>query len=268
MATSDASGLQISPSRQELKVEPGGSATGSIVVANLTKQDLKVTLFFREFSVTNTNYDYSFQDSHYDWIHISEPEVTLKPQQSKTLTYTLDPVKDASPGGYYFTVFASSNIRSGEVNSTLQAADLLYVTVNGALDKSTRLDTIDLPTILVSPDITYAFAMTNTGNVYYTIYSIAKLSNIFDTTEGDTAAHVVLPQKQRVLTGSLPAPSYPGIYTATIGYRTDSGNQATFTKHVIYIPLWGMVIVIGITIVLSRLGMIAFRRWRRRRTMR
>jgi len=261
-------GLQISPARQELHVDPGTTVDGDLVVANLTKQDLVITLFFREFTVTNANYDYAFQLSHYDWIRIKQPEVTLKPGESRTIPYSLSPTADASPGGYYFTIFASSNLQSGGINSTIQAASLQYVTVNGRLDKSTRLDKITLPNVLASPDITYGFDMTNTGNVYYTIYSTARLSNVFATTEGETAAHIVLPQKPRTMTGTLPAPPYPGIYTATIGYRTDSGNFMTLSKPVLYLPLWGVVIGIGIVIVLLRVGVVVFKRWRRRKQMR
>lgn len=260
-------GLQISPTRQELKVDPGGTANGALVVANQTKQDLTVTLFFREFTVTNADYDYSFTLSHYDWIKISQSELTLRPGQSQTVPYALSPSADASPGGYYFTIFASSNLQTGGVDSTIQATTLLYTTVNGLLDKGTRLDKVTLPSILVSPDITYRFDMTDTGNVYYTIYSVASLSNMFTTTNGETAAHIVLPQKPRSMTGTLPAPAYPGLYTATIGYKTDSGNLITESKPVLYMPLWCIVVVIGVILVLLRVLVVLLRR-RKRNTYR
>ena len=263
-----AGGLQISPIRQELKVDPGASTGGDLVVANLTKQNLDITLFFREFSITTTDYDYSFQASHYDWIRISSPELTLKPGESRTVPYSLDPGKDASPGGYYFTIFASANLKNGGIDSTIQAASLLYTTVNGKLDKSTHLDSVSIPRVLISPEITYDFTMTNTGNVYYTIYSVARLSNAFTSVDAEAAAHIVIPQKPRTLSGTLPAPTYPGIYTATIGYRTDSGNLITVSKPVVYLPLWGIVLVIGIGLILTRVGIVLLRRHRRRRSMR
>lgn len=267
-AVSTTTGLQISPTRQELHVDPGGTATGALVVANQTKRNLDVTLFFRQFTVTTADYDYSFEISPYDWIRISKPELTLSPGQSQTVSYSLNPTADASPGGYYFTIFASSNLQTQGVDSTIQATSLLYTTVNGQLDKGTHLDKVSFPSILVSPDITYSFAMTDTGNVYYTIYSVASLSNIFATTTGATAAHIVLPQKPRTMTGTLPAPAYPGIYTATIGYRTDSGNLMTISKPVLYLPLWGVVVLIGILLVLWRVLTLVIRRRRRSKTLR
>lgn len=265
-AAQQTDGLQISPVRSELKVDPGGSTGSDIVVANLTKQSLDITLFFREFSVTNTDYDYSFQVSHYDWITISKPELTLAPGQSKTIPFALNPSKDAGPGGYYFTIFASSNVSSGGVDSTIQAASLLYVTVNGTLVQSSKLDSADLPTFIFSPDVTYSFDMTDTGNVYYSIYSIAKLSNIFDTSEGDVAAHTVIPQKQRHLTGTLPSPRFPGIYTATIGYKTDAGQTVTMVKPVVYLPLWSIVVSIGLAFVVYKVIRRIVKRRRVRKT--
>jgi uncharacterized membrane protein len=248
--TAPQTGLQISPIRQELHVDPGGSTTGDLVVANLTKQDLDVTLFFREFSVSNDTYDYAFALSHYDWIRLSQNDLTLSPGQSRTISYTLSPGQTASPGGYYFTIFASANLQSGGVDSTIQAASLLYGTVNGKLDRNTRLDSVHMPTFLFSPDITYDFTMTDTGNVYYTIYASASLTNPFDKSESETAAHIVIPGKPRRITGTLPAPKYPGIYTATVGYHTDQGVYHTVSQPVVYVPLWATVVGIGVILIL------------------
>lgn len=251
MATIGQSGLQISPIRQELKVDPGASTTGHVVVANLTKQSLDISLFFREFSVIDDTYDYSFQASRYNWIRLDQNELTLTPGASKTINYTLAPDKGASPGGYYFTLYASANLQSGGVDSTIQAASLLYTTVNGALDRGTRLDSVRMSTFLFSPNITYDFTTTDTGNVYYTIYATASLAGIFDKSESETAAHVVMPGQPRRITGTLPAPRFPGIYTETVGYHTDQGVYQTVSRPVIYLPLWATVILIGVIFIVA-----------------
>lgn len=266
MASTAASGLEISPVRRELKVDPGKTATTNVVVANLTKQDLDITLYFREFSVINTDYDYSFQTSPYDWLRIETPQLTLKPGESRTIPYSLTPGAEASPGGYYFTVFASANIDSGGIASTIQAASLLYSTVNGALDYGGRIERIVMPKVLFSPDITYDFTMTDTGNVYYTIYTIATLNSLFDRTSAQTAAHLVLPDKPRRITGDLPAPVLPGIYSATIGYRTDQGVVTTRSQPVVYLPPWSIVVLIGLIIVAVTVTRRLRRRGFRKRT--
>lgn len=249
MAASSQSGLQISPIRQELSADPGAQSNGHFVVANLTKQSLDITLFFREFSVTDDNYDYSFQLSQYNWIRLDQNELTLAPGVSKTINYTLGPDASASPGGYYFTLYASANLQSGGVDSTIQAASLLYATVNGTLDRGTNLDSVRMPTFLFSPDITYDFTTTDTGNVYYTIYADASLTGLLDKTEAQTAAHIVIPDKPRRITGTLPAPRFPGVYTETVGYHTDQGVYKTVSHPVVYLPLWACVILIGLILV-------------------
>jgi len=246
-----ARGLLITPLRQYLSVDAGHGTQSSFSVANLTSNPLSVSLSVEQFSVTDYTYDYTFHAPANNWLHIDQSVVILQPNQTRDISYSLDVPARSAPGGYYYTLLASANLASGGVSSTLQAADLAYVTVNGKLSTVSHLEDSSIQLISFGRTIPFRLRPINTGNVYSFVYIGGQLHGLFTKPAETSSAHVLLPGKVRSLSGSIPSPALPGIYRATYGYKTASNWVVQQSRWVVYIPPWSVAFVLAIAILAS-----------------
>lgn len=239
----DNKGLLITPLREQINLNAGMSKTLSLTVANRTNEPLDVRLFDKQFSVANYTYDYKFHIPQPDLVSIGKSAVQLKPGESQKIPYTIAVPKDASPGGQYYTLFASATLTGGE-NVTIQAASLLYVTVNGELYKTTELQSAVVQRVAFGNKINYKLAAKNTGNVHYFVYVSGELSGPSAKPAEPPTTHLLMPNTIRNLDGAISSPVLPGIYQATYGYKTDSGQETLRTSYVFYIPPWSIAFLL------------------------
>ncbi len=239
----DNKGLLITPLREQVNLNAGMSRTLNLTVANRTNDPLNVQLFDKQFSVANYTYDYKFHIPQPDLVTISKPQVLLKPGESQKIPYTITTPKGASPGGQYYTLFASATLTGGE-NVTIQAGSLLYVTVNGDLRKTTELQSAFIQHFAFGNKISYNLAAKNTGNVHYFVYVNGELNGLSAKPTELPTTHLLMPNTVRNLDGTISSPVLPGIYQATYGYKTDSGQEILRSAYIFYIPPWSIAFLI------------------------
>lgn len=245
LAANPQRGLQINPLRDFQTVEPGQQKTGNLSVINLSSQPELVTMSVKTFSVTDYTYDYKFSAPKADWIHFSQDQVELQPGQTADITYYLNPDKNATPGGYYYTLVASTTIAGQGSSSTVQAATLLYLTIDGDLIKTGDLSDAQVQRLVFGKDIGYSINAHNSGNVHYFIAVSSKLYGIFTSNETTPTSHLLLPNTTRRIQGSVPSPVLPGLYRVAITYRTDGGINQTSSRFLFYIPPWFIAVLLG-----------------------
>ncbi|TAH34081.1 hypothetical protein EYC59_03735 [Candidatus Saccharibacteria bacterium] len=235
-------GLLITPLREQVNLNAGMSRTLILTVANRTNDPLNIQLFDKQFSVANYTYDYKFHIPQPDLVTIGKPQVQLKPGESQKIPYTIAVPKNASPGGQYYTLFASATLANE--STTIQAASLLYVTVNGDLRKTTELQSASIQRIAFGNKISYKLAAKNTGNVHYFVYVSGELSGPSAKPAEPPTTHLLMPNTVRNLDGAISSPVLPGFYQATYGYKTDSGQETLRTSYVFYIPPWSIAFLL------------------------
>jgi len=245
-------GLLITPLRQYLSASSGQTIKSSVTIANLTDQPLTVTMSVRQFSVTDYVYNYKFEAPKNDWLHLDLTSVTLLPNQSQTVPYHMQIPVGSAPGGHYYTLFASANVSNGGINTTIQAADLLYMTVKGSLVQTSRLENSSIRHISFGHSVSFSLQPIDTGNVHYFIYVSGQLHGLFVKATPTPDTHLLLPGKVRAVSSSIAAPLLPGIYKATYGYRTDSGQNITRSSVVVYIPPWFIAFLLTALLVAGR----------------
>jgi hypothetical protein len=232
------SGLLITPIRQFLSADAGSNKASTFTIANLTDRPLNVSLSVQQFSVTDYTYDYRFQDPTNDWLHLSQTEVTLQPRQTQNIAYTFEIPPGSTPGGHYYTLFATATLSTDGIANTVQATDLLYLTVNGTLTQVSHLKSSSISWITFGHDIPFTLNPVNTGNVYSFVYVSSQLHGLFAQPPQTSSGHLLMPGKVRTLTGSIPSPVLPGIYRATYGYKTNSDWVIQQSHLVVFIPPW------------------------------
>lgn len=241
-------GLSISPLRSELSTKAGQTVKGSFTVANLTDKPMMVSFSVSQFSVTNFVYDYEFRTSDNDWVKIQVPQIELRPREGKKIPYAVSIPERTAPGGYYYTLFASTKIASG-IPSTVQAASLLYMTVEGKLIRTSVLQNDSIPFIVTGNEVPYKFDIKNLGNVHFSAYFYGQLDTIFSKGAQVGTSHLVMPGLVRTIEGTIPSPLLPGVYKVTFGYKVDFANfLVTRVAYIVYIPPWSIIAVIFVLI--------------------
>ncbi len=243
-AQSPDRGLLITPPRQYLEADPGKSTKSSVTVANLTENPLDVHLSVEQFSVADYTYDYMFESVKEDWIKLDQTNVTLKKSESRTISYTISLPSNATPGGHYFTIFASVSLGEGK---QIRAATVLYMTVKGHLERNSAIVKATMPLISFGEDIPAQLDIKDTGNTHFIIYTSAALKGIlpFPAPAPSETAHVLLPGKVRTITEKVSPPLLPGVYQATLGYRDEDGREVRQTQYVAFLPVWAIAVLLG-----------------------
>jgi hypothetical protein len=243
-------GLFISPASDFTSLNAGSSKNGSFIIGNYTSAPITVILNIKQFTVVNYTYSYQFSNPVNNWITLGLNEATLLPDQNLKVPYQISVPKGAAPGGNYYTLFASTIIQTGSLKSTIQAASLLYLTVNGKLIRSSRLEHSSMPQLMFGQQLSFRFDVLNTGNVYYFVFVSGKLSGFTAGPPSTASAHILIPGKIRGFSGSIVHPLLPGIYKASYGYVTDNGNHVNKSQLIAYIPPWSialaLVIILGV----------------------
>ncbi len=248
-------GLYIAPLRQDVKLTAGTSQEGKFIVGNHTDKAMTVKLSVKRFSMTEFAYSYEFYEPSNNWVTFAVPTVTLQPGEQRTVDFALRVPANETAGGYYFTLIASTSVRTAV---TVQAATLLYVSVDGGLTRSIEIQDSKVPKFVSAPSIPYQFDAKDTGNVYVNASFFASLNG-----KRTEANYTLLPDIPRRVAGSLPAPFWPGVYRMTYGFKADYMTaEEQRTAIIIYVPPWA--IMLG-TALLGAITWLVVSVWKRRR---
>jgi hypothetical protein len=245
-------GLLITPLRQFLSVDAGKTIHSSFSVANLTDNPLAVNLKVEQFSVTDYVYNYTFSKPKDPWLQLSTQQIDLQHNQTKSIDYSIAVPVGSAPGGHYYTLLASATLSSGGIKNTIQAADLVYLTVNGKLTTVSHLESSSIRKVNFGNDIPYTLKPINTGNVYSFVYVSGELHGLFVRPVETSNAHLLMPGHVRTLGDSIPSPVLPGVYRASYGYKTDTNWIIEESHWIVYIPPWFIALLLGLVLVLPR----------------
>jgi hypothetical protein len=251
-ATSASKGLLITPVRQFLSVDAGKSAQGSLTVANHTGSPLAITVSVKQFSVADYTYAYTFQTPANNWLRTGLTTADLQPDETRNVPYSISPPAGSAPGGRYYTLLASATLTSQGITSTIQAADQLYVTVNGRLTTVSHLQSSSISRLVFGRTIPFSLQPINTGNTYSFVYVSGQLHGLLVKPPQTSSAHILIPGKVRDLSGSIASPVLPGVYHATYGYKTTAGWVIQQTAWIVYVPPWSIAFVLAVLLIAGK----------------
>lgn len=237
-------GLFITPLRAYPSVSPGQVAHGTFTLANITPEPATVDISVEQFSVADYTYDYQFYNAKEDWIRLSKTQVTLDPNKSHTITYTISPPSDAMPGGHYFTLFATAQLPHSP--HKVRTATVLYLTVDGELHKTSTITRSSIAPLSFGGNIDFTMDVTNTGNTHFFAYVSGELQGLSASSKNPDTTTLLLPEASRVISGGIAAPLLPGVYKAVYGYKTDDGQQIRREAFICYLPPWSLLIPGGL----------------------
>jgi hypothetical protein len=168
----------VKPLRTELTIDPGASATATLMVINSENKELKLK---PEVQVYVSNdaagfpvvADLAKEDPRNitDWISFSDNMVTLSPNESRKVDFTVKVPAGAEPGGRYASVVYSPVNANGEkegVALEAQVASLILVTVAGEEKLAGNVESFGIKDGKIYGDkaVDLAVSFKNNGNVH------------------------------------------------------------------------------------------------------
>ena len=261
-------GLRITPLRSYPTLDPGATSDDSITLTNLTPKPQTISLSSEIFKVTDEEYDYDFEPSDTaQWIRFVDTQITLGVNQSQAIAYSLAVPANATPGSHLLVLLAATNptISSSHINEVSRVASLVYLQVNGQLNKQSRLLSASLPWFSSSPSIPLTTQVADTGNTY-TQARVGVYATRQPFGRADNLAqldNLILPSTVRKVSGTVTLPKVPGLYKVDTQYSSPSGTPMTISHYVLYLPAWLQLVLLA---WLVGGGLVIWRRPRNRRS--
>lgn len=270
-STGAGNGMQVSPLRTELTINPGATATTSVFVQNVTGQNETLQSLVNDFNAGNdeNGTPQLLLNGENDKAHGlrqfigSLPSVVLKPSESKEVKVTISIPKGTAAGGYYGAVrFAPSGISGGQnVNLAASVGSLILVRVPGNIKEEVKVVSLDVrrgdqPRVVFTSnkDLSAMVRFENKGNIQEAPFGkiqLLKGDKVIDTKEinaSDPRGNV-LPDSIRQFKVPLSGVGSFGKYTikGNFGYGTNGGQLLTAKTTFYVIPV--AAIIAGVSLI-------------------
>ena len=274
----------LTPMSQNFDLEPGQTYTGTITISNPADatSDFAYQVTVDPFSVAGTDYAIDLATEHNrsmltQWITVDEPTGTIKPNESKKVTYTITVPKNAPAGGQYAALAVTSDNSAAtndglSVQNVLEMASVIYANVSGETVHQGQILENNIPGFStgIAP-VTLSALLENTGNVHeYTTYTIT-VKDLFTgqvilpTSENDGRySEVIMPEttyySQREIS-NLPA---VGIVNVSQTIRMN-GEVSIKESNIIICPIWFMLLILATLAALVTTIVLMTKKHRRRK---
>jgi LytR cell envelope-related transcriptional attenuator len=202
-----------------------------------------------------------------EWVTLSQTEVTIAPQQTVNIPFSVTVDENAAPGGHYAAILVGTKppVRGStpaQVQTAQFVTSLIFVRVSGDILESGTIREFTTENIINSePDIQFNVRFENTGNVHLQPQGDIVITNMWGSERGvipinyQTHFGNVLPNSIRKFSfawtgeqSSYDIGRFKAV--ATLGFGEEKKNFTTSTTYFWVIPLKQIAIVLGILLVL------------------
>ena len=281
LAAGSASGLSISPLRQQLNLHPGQYSQLLVTLKNITGGPVEAIPTVRDFTSNGINGNPKILNTNQTSPSSIKPfllnvnKVALNAGEQKTFSIAVHIPANASPGAYfglieYQAVPANNGSQPGQnskVALTAAVSQLVFITIPGKITQLMQIKAINIyhdskgtqpGLFFTSPPKSIGIDMANLANAFEQPYGTAQIQKLggkviadYQVNNGITRG-LVLPYSTRIFINPIKSVSTPGPYTviASITYGSNGSSILIAKKTFWYIPLWLILIILVIIAVL------------------
>lgn len=288
-----ASGLSISPLRQELTLKPGQADKIDITLKNITGGPINAKVAVRDFESDNvtgnpkviTDPNFKSPASIRNFL-VGLGDVPLVVGEQRTFSIPVQTPNNATPGAYYGLIEYQAvpndiNNPAGNNKVALSAAvsQLVFITVPGNITERVQISDIHIyrdkagtkeGLFFTSIPQAVGIELHNLGNGFAKPFGHISLQNsegkeIYSyELNGGITRGLVLPNSARIFKDPIKNITRPGRYTIVANVSYGSGSAIlTGKKTFWYIPKWLIVTAIVILLILVAAAYLARRRYKR-----
>ncbi len=288
-----ASGLSISPLRQELTLKPGQADEISITLKNITGGPITAKVAVQDFESDNltgnpkiiTDPKANNPASIRNFL-VGLGNIPLATGEQKTFTIPVQAPANAAPGAYYglieYQAIPVNNSNQGgnsQVGLSAAVSQLVFITVPGNITQRMEINGIHVyrdklgtkeGLFFTSPPKTDGIMLTNLGNGFAKPFGRISVQNSSGKEiyayqlNGGITPELVLPHSSRLFINGISNIKRPGRYTIVANISYGSGSAIlTGKKTFWYIPAWLPAAVIVVLALLAGAAVLARRRYKR-----
>ncbi|MDB5162796.1 MAG: exported protein of unknown function [Candidatus Saccharibacteria bacterium] len=248
--------ITMSPSSTLISVKAGSTIQKSFQVLNSGGDAYNLVTKASPYYVTGLEYTPLFTQlpgstETATWIKVSNPLVTVGPQKSADINYTVTVPSGTAAGGYYAVLFAETRpdaaSQSGGVQPRNRVGNILYITVEGDVKVDGNASVQPVGGFRYEGSIPLGFKVSNTGGVHFQATVKASVKN-FSGKEvyNATIERYVLPQTQRQIPVDWAPTSPVGIYTISRSATVADKDQNFPDEQIIYVQPWIIVVFLAL----------------------
>lgn len=255
-----SSAITVGPTKLQISVDPGQSATGFLFVKN---DEFKTQTFYplvQKFS-QSANGEKVFTDDTAGiakWIQLPEP-IVLGSQEERQVPFTLTAPPDAAPGGHFAVIWwSTSPPTGGQVAIVTRAGILVYVRVSGDILEKGYIESFGAGSRFSwKLPVSFVSGFKNEGNVALTPQGDIRVTNMFGTLKAVVPVNpyggIILPGSNGNFTSIWDGDEgfFFGAYKASLHFSYGESNQTADRTwwFVVLSPLAAVIVLLVIVLV-------------------
>jgi hypothetical protein len=237
VSAQDVLGIAISPLVFELTGNPGEVLTNQIKITNKSENSTEIKITVEDIAPSDEEGHVTVEPAETEsysvatWVTTNPEKITLGPNESAWVQFSITVPKNAEPGGHYGTIVAAGSMVASEQISGAaiipRVGALLLVTVPGETKEVLKVSDFTAPIYSEYGPITFSVKFENQGTVHVKPNAIITVTNWL----GKKIATVYFPEKnilpeavRKIETTLNQKWFWAGKYTATLTgtYGTDN----------------------------------------------
>ncbi|MDR1032439.1 MAG: hypothetical protein LBL84_00290 [Candidatus Nomurabacteria bacterium] len=253
--------IQISPTKQNLKLDPGSEYEGSFKVQNIGAKGFNYKVYAKPHKVINENFDSNYQDETQRtqisrWITFDKPTGYLESDTETVVTYRVDVPKDVPDGGQYAVIFVETgdgNKADNTISTVKRVGMMIYSRVGGNTREQAEVIENRFDYIQWGAPLKATSVVRNTGNVDVTAEYKLNITDLFGrAVYGSSNEYVILPTdadgRRRV---NLEWQDAPALGLFKVKQTVTVFDKANISEHWVLVihPLVIILIVIFLALV-------------------
>lgn len=256
--------LSVSPMAESIVLNPGDTYSSSIKVSypqnasSSTHYKVAIQPFYVDENYNNVYEKLNNYSLIVDWVNFDSPETDeVKPGEIKEIYYTFRIPSDAPAGGQYFAITVASDTSEAEikgdainVTEILSVSHLVFVEITGTTIRQGDITSINVPSFILSGDVSGSSTIKNTGNVHsdatYKLQVFPLFSNeeVYTNEEKPDIRRIMPDRSFYNETIWSDTPAF-GIFNVVYTVEFEGVTQQV-SKMVIKCPIWLLFIIIFI----------------------
>jgi hypothetical protein len=290
-AQAGGSGLNLSPTRHELKVAPGGKDVIKISLTNVSGQNVIAKVEINDFTsdgdTGQPKIDTVSTDSAASIRRFLKnvTDVELKKDEKKDITINVEVPTDAVAGAYYGVVRYSAipvdrdeEQKPGEVALNASLGSIVLLEIPGNITEQIQIKSMKVYTGDKNKPTSGTFftklpnqvgvTIKNSGNGFSKPFGKINItSNLTNKTtysyelNSATPKANILPNSERTFKDEIKGVKWPGRYTITASLSSGtSGQLVNYSVSFWYLPIWFIVSLAAVLLALVIGGVMLYRR--------
>jgi hypothetical protein len=260
--------ITISPVNAKLQLEPGTVTDGTFKVINTGSNELVFKVYATPFYVNDNDYDnlqFANENNRTQlsrWISFDQTDYTLAPSATAVIAYRISVPDSVPAGGQYAAIMAESiPANSGEgIAAASRVGMLVYSSIAGTTIEDGKILGNNIGGWYQTSPVKTTINVRNDGNTDFTVSSTLKVYNVFgaEVYNSGVRENQVLPETSRNIPLDWESDSRVGFYTIKQEVTT-LGKSETFSRVVLLMPAWLLIILIVIIVAVIALIVIKLR---------